>query len=120
MTCAVFSLSSIGLSSCYGTAFLAMGLYSTIGRATGMSGTVTKFMITGYSRYLGLVYHVLSSVFALWMLKEGYDYIYPAVHIVASVLLEMRYTALGFEAVRYIDPDWSQADNDEMLYPFNV
>ena len=103
----------------FGVPFLAMGLYSLIGRSIGMRGSIVKFFIVYYARYLGLAYHVLSSIFVIrYPLYEGWDYIYPFVHVIASVLLEIRYTALGHEALKYVDPDWTERKN--MIYPFAI
>ena len=102
----------------WGVPFFSMSLYSTIGRPLGFKGHYLKFMILYSTRFLGLMWHIFSQLFGVLMVISGYDYIFPGVHLVTSFLLEQAYTEVGAEAVRYIDPTWTQGD--DVIYPFAV
>ena len=99
----------------YGFPFAYMGEYSLFG-----SGADTlKWWITKGARYGGFLYRVYGVIFGYLIWSDGTDYIFPFIFVIYSVLLDNAYMNLGYEAVKYIDPEWEQGDKP-LIYPFDV
>ena len=102
----------------WGFPFFCMGMYSIFGRGMGLKGHLLKFLILYGTRYLGLLWHILGSIVGIFLILSEWDYLFGLVFTVTGYFLELQYTKHGAEAVRYLDPEWTQSEN--ALYPFAV
>ena len=100
----------------WGVPLLGMVLYSLIGRHIGFKGWILKFLIVYATRYLGLLWHVISQIYGVYLIWGRIDNYFPFVYLIMSFLAEQAYTDLGAGAVTYIDPEWTQ--NPNSLFPF--
>ena len=75
-------------------------------------------MIQYFTRYVGLIWHILSQFLGAGLFLLGYDDVFPVVHLVTSYLFEQVYTNVGADALRYIDPTWTR--DPDSIYPFAV
>ena len=87
-----------------------------IGLSIGLDGTLVKFFLLYWSRYLGLLVHILSVMW--WISQAENDPEWAVLNAVISGLLEYWYWATGANAVRFVDQYWSQGE--DTLLPFKV
>ena len=102
----------------WGIPLVSMGLYSFIGERIGLKGSLLKFMILYTSRFGGLLWLIVSQAIGAYLFYYQMDFIFPFIHLISSFLFERAYTDAGAEALRYIDPTWTQDPN--AIYPFTV
>ena len=114
----IFYIYEIPSGIFWGVPMWSMMFYSLIGRRIGLKGSLLKFMILYTTRYGGLLWHIVSQLIGVWLVYAQLDFIFPFIYLVTSVLLEQAYTEVGGEALRYIDPTWTQ--NPDAAYPFAV
>ena len=93
----------------YGIPAVSMLIYLVLGQHIGLDGHVVKFFLLHWSRYLGLLWHLVS--LAVSTSLAGYDPIWAVVNASAIATLEYVYFANGADAVRYVDPEWTQGEN---------
>ena len=93
-----------------------MILYWSLGRNNGFDGSLIKFFLQYWNRYLGLIWHIFSVGLSTYY--ASYDYVWAVVNPVAIGALEYLYYAHGADAIRYVDPDWTY--DEASLLPFKV
>ena len=80
-------------------------------------------MVLYWGRYLGILAHL----FAIWFSIDDFrtnsgsykDWVYLVANPVIIGLSEYVYWDKGADAVKYIDPEWTQSDSASIL-PFKV
>ena len=89
----------------YGVPFVSMVVFWAIGQQIGLKGNLVKFFILYWSRYVGLLAHLLS----LWLslLAAGNDPVWAVLNPLIVGFLEYSYWATGNDAVTYVDPLWT-------------
>ena len=87
-----------------------------IGKQIGLEGALVKFFLLYWSRYFGLLAHLLSLLLSTAF--AGNDLQWALINLVSVGLLEYSYWAFGNDAVKYVDPLWTQGENT--LIPFKV
>ena len=93
-----------------------MTLFVMIGQQIGLKGSLVKFFLLYWTRYVGLLAHLYAVLFST--LTSNNDPTWAVLNLVIVVLLEYQYWANGADAVTYVDPLWSQGENT--LLPFEV
>ena len=100
----------------YGVPFVSMLLFLMIGRQIGLKGWLVKYFLLYWSRYVGLLAHLLALVVS--SLGASNDPLWAVLSPVIVGLLEYSYWANGADAVKYVDPSWSQGEST--LLPFKA